>query len=158
MDATTTWPFPQGSVKYVFADNVVEHLDLEGVRLLLARSREAMAPGGVIRLATPDVQALVEIYQRGRSEAFEDLRKWHEMGGRSCVYPADILRIAFTAWGHAEGYLFDYSSLFSELRAAGFHNIRRCAVGDSAISDLRGLESRVDAEAVTQLVIEAEAR
>ena len=54
LDMRRPWPFPNGSVRMVFSDNVIEHLSLTDGRAFLKNAREAMMPGGIIRTSTPD--------------------------------------------------------------------------------------------------------
>ena len=54
LDATGPWPFPPDSISHVYADNVIEHVSLDGARSLLREAARTMQPGGRIRLVTPD--------------------------------------------------------------------------------------------------------
>jgi len=156
LDATAPWPFPAASVRYVFGDNVIEHLSLKANRELFRHARAVMASGATIRLCTPDIGRLVDLYKSDDVDTREVL-KWHEKEGHVAVYRVDLLRVAFTEHGHHAGYLWDIDSLSSELGAAGFVNARRCSTGESRDPILRGLEMRVaPVEAAIQLIVEAD--
>lgn len=156
LDATAPWPVESDAVQYVFADNVVEHLTLHQCRSMLRCAREAMMSGGILRLATPDLQRLARLYLDGEQAAVRRIMTWHQRADRQAEHPADLLRIYFTTWGHEKGYLHDLSSLTLELSRAGFDNVRRCKASESDYPELRGLESRLDEEVDLQLVVEAE--
>jgi predicted SAM-dependent methyltransferase len=157
LDGTKPWPFPAASVQYVYGDNVIEHLPLGPNRLLLRHAHEAMVPGGVIRLATPDVGRLVELYLACGPEA-QALLAFHRQQGHVADHQVDVLRANFNEHGHHRGYLWDLESLSEELQAAGFKDPRRCQVGHSDDPVLRGLEDRIGTpEADVQLVVEARA-
>src|SRR5262245_54844715 len=62
LDSTKPWPLSAASVDFVYADNVIEHLTLDQGRQAFAHAFTALRPGGVFRLATPDVEAVARQY------------------------------------------------------------------------------------------------
>jgi predicted SAM-dependent methyltransferase len=142
LDATRTWPVPDDSVEYIYADNVVEHLTLEQNRFLLAEAVRALQPGGRIRLVTPDVGALAALYLAG-PEAAQALRDELIDEGYAIHHQVDVLRFAFQDDGHHVGYLWDVESLASELTRAGFVDVSIHEAGSSGDPALCGLEVRV---------------
>jgi len=157
LDAAQPWPTGPAAVDLVFADNMIEHLPLAAGRAALRHAHTALRPGGTIRLATPDVEAAVRLYLGQNHEQAEAVMDMHRRAGRVAEHPVDLLRVPFNEHGHHVGYLFDEASLAAELKAAGFHGIRRCEAGASETPELRGLENRTDAEAFIQLIMEADA-
>lgn len=157
LDATGPWPFPSGSVSHVFADNVIEHVPLDGARALLRHALQALQPGGRIRLATPDVRKCARVYLEGGEQSRAQLDA-HRGAGTRVEHPVDILRGVFVEYGHRDGYAWDFDSLSAELDAAGFGSIERRKLKDSADPALRGLESRVlPIDHETMLAVEATA-
>jgi predicted SAM-dependent methyltransferase len=154
LDVTRPWPTNTGRVAFIYGDNVIEHMRLDDARAFLRYAFVALRPGGVIRLATPDIQAIARTYLDDPVGS-EMLLRWHRRGGRLADHRVDHLRIYFTEWGHARGYMYDESALGAELVAAGYANPHRVGVGASAHPELCGLEGRVDEEAAIQLVMEA---
>jgi predicted SAM-dependent methyltransferase len=157
LDMTKPWPVEPGAVQYVYGDNVIEHLTLAQGRSMLRNARAAMVAGGTIRLATPDLGRIANLYVQGPRKEVERLMVWHRRHDRLAEHPGDLLRIAFTAWGHHVGYLYDLPSLKAELERAGFEQVRPCSTSRSADPVLRGLENRTDEETDIQLVVEATA-
>jgi predicted SAM-dependent methyltransferase len=154
LDVLKPWPVSRGRVSHIFADNVVEHLTLEGNRAFFRHAMGAMAPGGTIRLTTPDAEATARMYLSDPHPLMER----HRRHGYEVTYPVDLLRIAFTTSGHHLGYPFDETSLRAELVAAGFVEIRRCRSGQSDDPGLRGLETRAEPiEDAVMLTLEADA-
>jgi predicted SAM-dependent methyltransferase len=156
LDATGSWPFPPGTVSHVYADNVIEHVPLDGARTLLREAFRAMPPGGRIRLVTPDVERCAEVYlERGeRARAQLDA---HRGAGTRAEHFVDILRGVFVEYDHRDGYAWDFESLSAELEAAGFRGVRRCELEQSDDPVLRGLESRgLPIDRGTMLAVEAE--
>jgi predicted SAM-dependent methyltransferase len=154
LDVVAPWPVSPGTVSHVFADNVVEHLTLEGNRAFLGNAIVSLAPGGTIRLTTPDSEATARMYLTDPGPLMER----HRRHGYDVAHPVDLLRIAFTTSGHHLGYPFDEAALRAELIAAGFVKIRRCRSAESDDPDLRGLEARTEPiEDAVMLTLEADA-
>lgn len=155
LDATAPWPVEAGTVTHVYGDNVVEHLTLDHVRVFLAHARRAMAPGGRLRLATPDAGMTARLYVDGGPDA-EALLDRHRRHGYQVAHQVDLLRILFATSEHWRGYCFDETSLRDELDAAGFVDVRRWRTGESDDPVMRGLEQRTErTEDLAQLVLEA---
>jgi predicted SAM-dependent methyltransferase len=153
LDATRPWPVPPGSVSLVFADNMIEHVPLAAGREFFKHAYEALAPGGLLRVATPDVERVARQYLDNGDLARAGLER-HRERGRDLTYPVELLFQVFTQHGHHKGFLYDLESLGGEMRAAGFEVSRREA-GDSEDPDLRGLEARLHpTEVATTLIVE----
>ena len=61
-NATKALPVPTGSAEVLYASHMLEHLDRIDVEAFLREARRVLAPGGVIRIAVPDIRALAERY------------------------------------------------------------------------------------------------
>jgi predicted SAM-dependent methyltransferase len=158
LDITRPWPVPSGSVGYVFADNVVEHLPLESARAFFRHALVALAPGGILRLATPDVERTARIYLDDPATVALHMER-HRRAGYQVNHSVDLLRITFATNGHETGYLWDMASMVSELTAAGYAMVARRETGESLDPVLCGLERRSGpTERQTSLVIEAKPR
>jgi predicted SAM-dependent methyltransferase len=143
MDAARSWPLPDSSASHVYADNVIEHLRMEPNRVLLREAHRVLAPGGRIRLATPDVEYLAQLYLKKGEEINSHLKLLREKK-HVVHHPVDVLRVVFQECGHHLGYLWDFSSLSAELAAAGFTDVTRFEPGESDDADFQGLEARND--------------
>ena len=155
LDATGQWPFPPQSVSHVYADNMIEHVPIDGARALLRHALEAMQRGGRIRLVTPDVERCAEVYLE-RGDLARAQIEAHRGAGTRVEHFVDILRGVFVEYEHCRGYAWDFESLVYELDAAGFTSIERCELQQSADPVLRGLESRVlPVDRLTMLAVEA---
>ncbi|RNL64200.1 hypothetical protein EFK50_06615 [Nocardioides marmoriginsengisoli] len=154
LDATSPWPVEDGSVSYVFTDNVIEHIPLEAGRAMLAQAYRAMQPGGVIRLLTPDIKKHVELYLSGATAVDSDVAQAYKALGMTVEHPIDLIRIPIGSFGHHEGYVYDFEILEAELKRAGFHSVIRCEMGESEHEALHGIDFRLDQEGA-QLIVEA---
>lgn len=134
-DLTKPLPLPEGQVRFVYTEHFIEHIPQDAARRLFGHARRVMAPGGVIRVSTPDLKALVDDYQAGRLVRM-DHAEW---------YPATLCRMVNEAmrwWGHT--FVYDEAELTALLRETGFTDVRRVKWGESDSPELRGLESRPD--------------
>lgn len=155
LDATGRWPLEDGSVSYVYADNVIEHLPLAPGRAMLAEAHRCLQPGGVIRLVTPDIRAHVELYLAGSGSLDGPVSASYRDLGLDVEHPVDLLRIPIGQFGHHEGYLYDFDTLDDELKCAGFHSTTRCPLGESEHPELAGLDQRTH-EGGAQIAVEAQ--
>ena len=140
-------PGPPRTATFIYSEHVLEHLSLDSGRRLLADCHRILAPGGVVRLAMPDLGDLVDHY-RGH---------WRDQVWLSDpVYshidsPAYMLNYAMRAWGHQ--HVYDREELHLRLREAGFLAVEDRARGESPHPELQGLESREE----SILIVEATA-
>lgn len=139
VDATRPLPFPAASLDHVVAEHVIEHLRHRPGQRMLRHVHAALRPGGVLRVATPDLARLVALTQGEPDAAGSEYlrlaaRRW--LGGRED--PVALLNHVVRAWGHC--YLYDEAALRRALEAAGFDRITRCGFGESAHPALRNVE------------------
>lgn len=58
-------PFiPDGAAQLVYCSHALEYFDRQQALGVLAEWRRVLAPGGTLRLAVPDFEALIQVYQR----------------------------------------------------------------------------------------------
>ncbi|MCW2783787.1 MAG: hypothetical protein JWP74_304 [Marmoricola sp.] len=154
LDATSPWPIADGSVQYVFSDNVIEHIPLAAGRAMLQQAHNSMVPGGIIRIVTPDIRKHVELYLAGPASVDGDVAKEYRDMGLVVEHSIDLIRIPIGSFGHHEGYVYDFEVLESELKRAGFHSVVLCEMGVSEHAELDGLDIRLAQEGA-QIVVEA---
>lgn len=145
LDATQPLPFPDGSVGYVFSEHFIEHLDYgEGERFARECFR-VLAPGGVVRTATPDLRFLVELYSAPKTELHRAYIEWITrlfVPYAPAASDAFVINNAFRAWGHR--FIYDEKTLTGLLHSAGFTDVERVAPGESRHPELRGIERHGD--------------
>lgn len=145
-DLTLGLPAPRGSVAFVYSEHVLEHLALADAARLLSDCRTALAGGGVIRVAMPDLRAVVDAY-------LGDWRTqpWLEGGDFPAIdTAAHMLNVSVRDWGHL--YLYDADELRLRLEQAGFDDIEARRWQESPHEDLRGLETRPDSRLIMEAV------
>lgn len=128
---------PAGSAAVVFSSHLIEHLHREDALRLLRDAHRALGPGGVCRVVTPDLRALVDGYVRSRSaDAAAGDRLQHAL----LLHPPQPPRTnrllglyrQMTAFDHHK-WVYDGDSLSALFREAGFEDPRVCAFLESDI-------------------------
>jgi len=69
LDLLNEWPFEEESCDAVYHSHVLEHMPRGRVPGLLARCREALRAGGVIRIAVPDLEGICRDYLKSLDAA-----------------------------------------------------------------------------------------
>lgn len=150
LDATQPFPLPEASFDYVYSEHQIEHVPLEAGQRMMAECFRVLRPGGVVRIATPDLERVARLARAplGEEEAYY-VAYISRMLGLAAPDPARVINALFRAFGpdDASGHQFIYSfdALADGLRAAGFTDVRRCEVGESGHALLRGIERHADA-------------
>ena len=154
LDATK--PFGAGICQYIFADNVIEHIDRDDGLNLLKSSFRALKPGGILRLATPDLEEISRRYLTRLSIDLKDFAKDMEPHGLEVETHPDLLRITFTSFGHEKGFIYDFPTLKAQLEKAGFQSVTKFKPGKSLTPALMDLETRVGkSDSWSKMAIEA---
>ncbi len=140
-------PFADASLDRIYLEHVLEHSSYENGLRFLREARRALSPGGVVRIAVPDLENLVRGYLNDDWRRRLDWVKWPEFA--FIKTRAQMLNVSFRWWGHA--HLYDKEELTRILGEAGFADFEFVAHGESRHDDLRALETRLD----STLVVEA---
>jgi predicted SAM-dependent methyltransferase len=142
LDATRRFPFQDNSFAYVMAEHMIEHLDYEGAQNMLRECCRVLQPGGSIRIATPDLEVILGLHAKKKTE----LQKYYlEWAGARFVPDAQncqdvfVINNFFRAWGHS--FLYDGDTLRVALSEAGFHDITFYRPGASDDPSLMGIEA-----------------
>ena len=143
LDATKRFPFEDGSIHYIFSEHVIEHLTYEEGKAMIAEAYRVLAPGGKMRVSTPDLMQFIRLFDADLSNderAFIDAKlKWHEWP-REANSAAIILNLQMSSWGHK--FMYDFPTLSGALERAGFRNPRAFDENVSDDEHLRDLEER----------------
>jgi predicted SAM-dependent methyltransferase len=97
------------SVDVIYTCHVLEHFKRANAKAVLAEWRRVLAPGGTLRLAVPDFEALVELYSKTKQI---ELVIGPIVGRQDYLY-------------NFHYNIFDFNSLCQLLMASGFEGVRR---------------------------------
>jgi predicted SAM-dependent methyltransferase len=143
LDATSDYPFPSGSVHYIFAEHLIEHLPWEGGLKMLKECHRVLGPGGKIRVVTPNLAKLFYLLNNGTDV---EARKFIEANRRlfgwpdTPVMPAYVLNKAMREWGHQ--FIYDPATLRKTFELAGFTEIKERRIGEKTDPIFEGVELR----------------
>jgi predicted SAM-dependent methyltransferase len=139
LDCTHPFPFDDGSFDYAFCEHFIEHLDRDRALDCMRQVHRCLKPGGVFRLATPDLAQYLGLFARSLSaEQQRYIDQFDALFGGSGITPCQLLNTAMHSWGHR--FLYTREELADALRQAGFTHVDGCEVGQSAHEVLRGIE------------------
>ena len=159
LDATKRFPFPDDSLDLIFCEQVIEHLTFERGYDCLKECFRVLKGGGILRLATPDMEKLCLLY-KGECPGVElkDVMERHNKRNNSSLATAcEFFNAFFRMWGHS--FVYDEETLTSHLKRAGFTKISRKQYGCSDEEPLKGIEQFADTEWMKdacQIILEAQ--
>jgi SAM-dependent methyltransferase len=142
MDATQRFPFADGVFQYVYTEHMIEHVPYQKGICMLQECYRVMQDGGVVRVVTPDLAAILGLY---KNELGTDQRQYLSWFCKTLVpreFPPNAvsaINAMFRQWGHQ--FIYDEGTLGDSMRAAGFTSIRRFALGESSHVDFQKIEN-----------------
>jgi predicted SAM-dependent methyltransferase len=142
LDATKRFPFEDETFDYVYSEHMIEHVPWTDGLFMLRECLRVLKPGGALRVATPDMKVLLELYSGAKTPLAQRYMHWitdRFLDGVRVYKPQFVINNAFTNWGHR--FLFDAEVLSMALADSGFEDVRQVASGESGDPNLRNLES-----------------
>ncbi len=126
LDVSRRFPWPDGSVAAAYCSHLLEHLYPEEAERCVAEVARVLRPGGVFRIAVPDLDAIVRAYDAAEPERFLDAifegRHRHDKNRHHWHYNEALLRALLTR--------------------AGFASVRRCEYRKGSAPDVEALDTR----------------
>jgi predicted SAM-dependent methyltransferase len=146
-DATAAFHLPDGSMHYVFAEQLIEHLTYEQGLSMLKECRRVLKSGGRIRIATPNLDRLIDLFGPMQTEQMKayvprelQFHAWPTTADNECY----ILNQQMRQWGHQ--FVYSPKMLQAHFEVAGFQEITTQRPGESADPNLTGIDLRARGE------------
>ncbi|WP_310484194.1 methyltransferase domain-containing protein [Chamaesiphon sp. VAR_48_metabat_403] len=142
LDATKPFPLENDRFDCVFSEHMIEHISYADGLLMLTSCFHALKPQGKIRISTPNLPFLIDLYKEGKSSQQHEYIKWatHEFVPHVDAYHDTFVINNFVRdWGHQ--FIYDEKTLRLSLERAGFTNIVKCNLNDSNIDSFKNLEN-----------------
>lgn len=146
LDARAKFPFPDESFDFVFAEHLIEHIDyLHGLRFI-GECRRVLRPGGVLRLATPNLHQYVKLlYEADQDAELQRHVEWYNnrfvRRGKETYGdgPIFVFNSLFRNFGHM--FLYTPEALRESLQTAEFSQVQQVEPTESEHADLQNLEA-----------------
>ena len=140
LDATDRFPFRDSTFHYIFSEHMIEHIEyLKGFHMLRECFR-ILKPGGKIRVSTPDLYFLVELYKPEKTELQGRYISWVVdtfLPHIGIQHDTFVINNFFRSWGHR--FIYDFKTL-NDARS-WFINIAHYRPGESYDENLQGIEA-----------------
>jgi predicted SAM-dependent methyltransferase len=145
-DLRNPLPFDDNSVDYIFNEHFIEHLTVEEGIHVNQDFLRVLKPGGVLRMATPDLTLAVDKYLNLPIYKDPVVKQFHLDFINTL---ADRLNMAFSWWGHK--WLYDWEELERRLKEAVCKKITQADLRKSKHTELRGLEIRDNSTLIAEV-------
>jgi len=142
VDVTKKFPFADETFDYVFSEHMIEHLSYAQGRQMLDECFRVLRPGGTLRLSTPDLSFLIDLYGKEKSMLQDCYIRWVTekfIDGAPACEDTFVINNFVRNWGHT--FIYDEKTLRSSLEKSQFTGIVRCNLNESLHQDLRNLEN-----------------
>lgn len=139
-------PFRKNSLTRVYTEHVLEHVSYETGLYFLKEVNRVLEKGGVIRIAMPDLDYLVDAYVNNWKRL-----EWVNWAECSFVKTrGQMMNISFYWWGHK--YIYNREDVSRLLHESGFHDFHFAKWGESKYNDLSNLETRKDSKLIVEAI------
>jgi predicted SAM-dependent methyltransferase len=142
LDASRPFPFDNDVFDYIFSEHMIEHVTYSQGSLMLTECVRVLKKGGKVRISTPDLLFLVNLYKMEKSDLQKEYIQWAtENFINEAPYPDDtfVINNFVRDWGHL--FIYDEKTLRSSMERAGFRRITKCNLKESEDEALRNLEN-----------------
>jgi predicted SAM-dependent methyltransferase len=143
LDATKPFPLDDMTFDYVFSEHQIEHIPEPAARLMVAECFRVLRPGGRVRIATPDLDAILSLHEGELDEPARHYVDWVMARFRPDIRSGNrrthVINHMFMDHGHR--FIYDQETLVAMLTDAGFADPARFPPGESVDEELRVLET-----------------
>ncbi len=140
LDATRRFPLDDNTFDFVYTEHMIEHIPWTAALYMLTEIHRVLKPGGVLRVATPNMEFLTSLLQRDLPVTSETYLQ-HNRKVMTPWAPAAsgifIFNHFMRSWGHQ--FIYDSATLTSTMERAGFTEIVGRPLTKSLHPELCGL-------------------
>jgi predicted SAM-dependent methyltransferase len=142
LDATKPFPIKDDEFDYVFSEHMIEHITYPQGLQMLTECYRVLKPRGKLRIATPDLLFLIDLYRNEKSWLQTAYVKWatdNFIKTAPCYEDVFVINNFMRGFGHK--FIYNEKVLHYSLEKVGFSEITKCDLNDSEDEELRGLEN-----------------
>ncbi len=140
-------PFDDNSIGVIFCSHTLEHINPHRLAHVLREFNRVLIPGGVLRVAVPDIELAIKHYVNKDRDFFENadvspLSRELPIGGllASWFYSSRLEEATVVGKGEGHVHCFDYDYMKYWLEKFNFTNVERSSYRNSKVPELRGIE------------------
>jgi predicted SAM-dependent methyltransferase len=141
LDATKRFPIGDQQFDYVFSEHMIEHIPYPQGFLMLSECYRTLREGGTIRITTPNLAFLINLYRDNKSDVQKEYIKFATDGFikyAPCADSTFVINNFVRDWGHQ--FIYDEKTLRAAMERAGFKKVTRRELNESDAVALRALE------------------
>jgi predicted SAM-dependent methyltransferase len=138
-DVTKGLALADESLDVVYCSHMIEHLGPKEAERFAKETLRLLRPGGIFRLALPDLSQNMEVYRKEGAAAFMQTLNTYNPG---MYTPLGKLRFVLFDDRNHHRWLYDADSMTQMLRGAGFRTADRLPPGETSIPDPGPLDLR----------------
>lgn len=120
-------PVKDASADYIFSSHFLEHLFRRDGEQLLRECYRVLRPGGIVRIAVPDLEYALSLYLQDDREKM--LLNYFFVEDMESHYAR-------------HKYMYDFPMLEKTLKEIGFIEVRRCQFRQGSVPDIEVLDNR----------------
>jgi SAM-dependent methyltransferase len=128
LDVARRFRFDDDTFEAVYASHVLEHLDRDVAERCLKEVHRVLRPGGILRVAVPDLNEVVRQYDPSDPDSF--------LAGLYDAHSGRRSRTSLHRW------MYNPSSLKALLERVGFQDVQRCEYRQGRCPDVEQIETR----------------
>ena len=151
LDVGEKFPFKKDTFDFIYSEHIFEHLTFAQATNMLSECFRTLKSGGVIRMATPNLNFLINLYQYPELPLHKEYINWATKSFTKDIAkklsvdeytPVFVMNNFFRDWGHQ--IIHNPESITLLFKKAGFKNIIPCKLSLSLNSELCNLERHGD--------------
>lgn len=143
LDASRRFPLNNGSCSAVFSEHMIEHITYPAALNLALESFRVLQPGGILRVSTPDLRFLLNLFAENPSQQSNSYIDFEIERNKAAIVreegPTFVLNHFVRAWDHL--FIHTEETLVALMERVGFVNIVKHDLNKSSVAELENLEN-----------------
>lgn len=152
MDVTQEFPFGNNTFDYIYTEHMIEHIPYSQGCLILLECFRVLKEGGKLRISTPDLKFLIDLYREDKTEnqiefIRDSLDRWIKDSplyyGAPRLHETFVINNYMRAWNHE--FIYDENVLCDLLVKIGFvriHRVNACESKDCVLQNLENISRK----------------
>lgn len=131
---------PNNSFDYIFSEHMIEHLTYQQGEIMLKECKRILKPNGKIRIATPNLQFLLNLMNPEKSKVQIDYIKFITQKDIKSEIESDCFVLNNFFYNYTHRFIYDKNTLSNLLKNVGFNKINFYNPSNSLDPNLTNIE------------------